>query len=179
MADAEPIVAPAKPAPETPAVKTADVGTKAPMPDVESIVKEGNPETKAEERANAEEDIKTSKLFTWRTALSALIYGAVGALVGRALGKWGDYAGQPVGSRLLPWVGGGLGVFLSAFTSMKTERRERIEAAEERRAAKLAGEQGIAPAVAPEAPATEKPAAHVDGAAHKGTVNTAAHTLAI
>ena len=74
-----------------------------------------------------EEQPPQRSFFTLRTLFSALIFGAVGAGIGRFWGALGEKDDHTLGRMVLSWVGGVSGATLAAYTSTKTARREHRE----------------------------------------------------
>ena len=78
-----------------------------------------------------EEHVDERALFTWPTAIATAVMSAIGFVVGRQIGKWGDAPGSTLGRRVMGWVGALTGGLLAAYTSTKVIRKEQREAQRE------------------------------------------------
>lgn len=135
--------------------------------------------------ATSETETKPDALYSARTLVSALIYGVIGALVGRFIGRIGDQPDRKVGQAILPWVGGILGAFIAAYTASKTENRENREEAERSHKARARAARAATSAAAMPSPASSPTAetpeftVQTGSSERDGTVIPSARQLAV
>lgn len=110
-------------------------------------------------------------LFTLRTFISAAIFGALGAVLGRWIGHLGERDEHKLGRTVFSWAGGIGGAVLAAYTSTTMARRENREEQESQHM-KLA--KNNAAESAPIAPATVSisPATRVDSLEYAGAMDS-------